>query len=196
MRGCVGSACLSLVGVLVSPAVVSAQEAEDKLVSVDPWQAVFTILVFIGLLVVLRAFAFKPILQVLKQREDFIRSSLEQAKRERELAEQRRREYEGKLEEAREESRKMLAEAQRQAEATQARLEQEAHRNAAEMIERARHEIAVARDEAVRKMYEEAIELASQLAQAALKRQMTPEEHQRLVLDSLRELAQRPGYRA
>jgi hypothetical protein len=42
-------------------------------------------------------------------------------------------------------------------------------------------------------MYDEAIELASRLAQSALKRQMTPEEHQRLVLDSLRELGQQPG---
>ena len=160
---------------------------------VDIWHAVFTIIVFVGLLIVLTVFAFKPILQGLQKREDFIRGSLEQARREREQAELRRQEYEQKIADAWEQARMIVHGAQEQAAAARLRIEEEAHDQAAELIERARREIDQARDAAVQRMYDEAIELASRLAQSALKRQMTPEEHQRLVLDSLRELGQQPG---
>jgi F-type H+-transporting ATPase subunit b len=168
-------------------------EASSGAIQFDFWHAIFTIAVFVGLLIVLTLFAFKPILQGLQKREDFIRGSLEQARREREQAEQRRQEYEQKIADAWEQARTIVHGAQEQAAAVRLKIEEESHDQAAELIERARREIDQARDAAVQRMYDEAIELASRLAQSALKRQMTPEEHQRLVLDSLRELGQQPG---
>lgn len=185
-----GAAAVGLIGVRALSAAEDG--ASESIIQVDPWQIIFTLAVFVGLLIVLRAFAFKPILQGLQKREDFIRGSLAQARRERELAEKHRLDYEKKLADASEQARHIVHDAQEQADTARVRIEQEAHELADDLIERARREIAQARDTAVERMYDEVIELSSRLAQAALKRQMTPEEHQRLVLDSLRELGQQP----
>jgi len=185
-----GAAAVWLVGVRVLSAAENG--TPKSIIQVDPWLMIYTLAVFVGLLIVLRAFAFKPILQGLQKREDFIRGSLAQARRERELAEKHRLDYEKKLADASEQARRIVHDSQERADAARMRIEQEAHGQADVLIERARREIAQARDTAVERMYEEVIELSSRLAQAALKRQMTPEEHQRLVLDSLRELGQQP----
>ncbi|MCL2330560.1 MAG: ATP synthase F0 subunit B, partial [Phycisphaerae bacterium] len=66
--------------------------------------AFWTLLIFGLVLVVLGKFAWKPVLEGLQRREQFIRESLETAKRDRESAEARLREYEQKLVEAREEA--------------------------------------------------------------------------------------------
>ena len=55
-------------------------------VTVDPWQAIYTIVVFLVLLCVLGKFGFPRILEGLKQREEFIRRSLEDAEKSREQA--------------------------------------------------------------------------------------------------------------
>ena len=73
------------------------------------------------------------------------------------------------------------------------RIEEEARRSGEAMLDQAKREIGSARDTALKAVYDESAELAASLAGAVLKRQLSPEEHQRLMLDALRELGQRPG---
>ncbi|MCP4931025.1 MAG: ATP synthase F0 subunit B [Candidatus Marinimicrobia bacterium] len=51
----------------------------NPLVQLDPGLFVWTILTFLLLFAVLAKFAWKPLLKMLKDREDFIKSSLEDA---------------------------------------------------------------------------------------------------------------------
>ena len=127
----------------------------------------------------------------LKKREDFIRRSLEEAQRNRQQAEERLREYETKLDHARMEATEIVEEARRDAEVVRKRIEQEARQNSDAMIDRARRDINLARDHALQSLFDRTAELAASLAAAALARQMSPEEHQRLVHDSLREIQSR-----
>ena len=82
MAKCLTIRVLFCAAALVLPAVASAagDEHSGDPVQVDLWQAGFTIAVFLTLLVILRAFAFKPILEGLRHREQFIHDSLAQAK--------------------------------------------------------------------------------------------------------------------
>lgn len=184
---------------LLAPSVVlAAEEAGDEsgahgLLSVDVWQAGFTIAVFVVLVLILSRTAFKPILTGLEKRESFIRDSLASAKRDREAAEARLKKYEEKLECARDEAAAILEEGRQSAETIRRRIEEEARRSGEQMIERAKREIDNARDKALKAVYDESADMAATLAGTVLKRQMSPEEHQRLMLDALRELGQRPG---
>jgi F-type H+-transporting ATPase subunit b len=149
---------------------------------------IWTLLIFILVLVVLGKFAWKPILDGLQRRERFIRESLETAKREREAAEARLREYEQKLVAAREEASKLVEEGRRDAEGLKRKIEEEARTAGDAMLDRAKREIGVARDTALRQLHDESAELAATMARAILKRQISPEDHARLVQDALTEL--------
>ncbi|GAG11881.1 unnamed protein product [marine sediment metagenome] len=196
MRTFLGAAAaVSLCWVLV-PGVVMAQAAEPGAhdpVTVDVWQAGFTIAVFLILVLILSGTAFKPILAGLEKRESFIRESLASAQRDREAAEARLKEYEQKLEQARAEAAALLEEGRENVEAMRRRIEEEARRSGEAILDRAKQEIGNARDTALKAVYEESAGVAASLAGTVLKRQLSPEEHQRLMLDALRELGQRPG---
>ncbi len=177
---------------LAAGAAIGAEGGEaGNPVSVDLWQAFYTIVVFVVLLAILAKFAFPRILEGLKQREEFIRRSLDDATRSREQAAELLKEYEAKLVHARQEATAIVEEARRDAEVVRRRIEDEARHSSEEMINRARREINLARDHALATLFQQSVELASTLAASALARQMSPEEHQRLVLDSLRELQAR-----
>lgn len=153
--------------------------------------AIWTLLIFAVVLWVLGKFAWGPVLAGLQRRERFIHESLETAKRDREAAEARLREYEQKLVAARDEASKIVEEGRRDAEAVRRKIEEEARTSGDAMIERAKREINVARDTALHDLYERSAELASNMAGSILKRQISPEDHSRLIQDALTELQQK-----
>lgn len=159
--------------------------------NLDVWQAGYTIVVFLILVLILGKFAWKPILEGLQRRERFIRDSLESAKRDREAAETKLREYEEKTRQARDEASAIVEEGRRDAEAVRRRLEEEARHSAESIIERAKRDIGIARDSALRDLHEESARMAITMASEVLKRQLTAEDHERLVADALEQLKQR-----
>ena len=68
------------------------------------------------------------------------------------------------------------------------KIEEDARKNAENMIERAKREIGIARDTALRDLYDQSATLATTIATNLLKRQITPEDHHRLVEDALGEI--------
>ena len=185
---------------LAAPSALWATEAgsagEQVVRLPDLWQAGFTIAVFVALVIVLGLFAFKPILLGLQHREKFIHDSLASARRDREEAEARLKELTARLENARQEASVIVDEGRRNAEAVKRRIEDDARRNAEALIERAKREIGIARDTALRDLHEESAKLAMEMAGAVLKRQLTPEDHRRLVGEALAKLKERgPGSR-
>ena len=68
------------------------------------------------------------------------------------------------------------------------RIQGETKAEADAMIERARREIGLARDAAVKDLYDQAAEMATTIAGKVIRKALTPEEHDRLLADSLDEL--------
>jgi len=189
MGGLIRSKMPAILIMMILPAVSLAEEGNP--VAIDYWQSGFTILVFVLLLVILRKTAYGAIIEGLNKRERFIRESLETAEHARHQAEKLQHEYEDKLHKAREEASAVVEEGRRDAEIVRRRIEEEARKAGDEMLSRARREIDLARDSALRAIYDEGVSLATSLAISALGRQVTPEEHQRLVMDTLRDLGRR-----
>ncbi len=164
-------------------------EAKSPLLSFDPGQAVWSIVVFLLLLGLLRAFAWKPILQGLQTREKFIHDALEDAKRQRTEAEATLKRYMDQVNHAREEALAIVEEGRRDAEAVRKRTQDEARAEAHAMIERAKRELGLARDDAIKVLYQQSIELASQMAGKLVKKQLQPGDHQALLDESIKEIA-------
>ena len=150
--------------------------------------ALWTIFVFVILLLILRLTAWKPILTGLTQREEFIRKSLDDAKREREQAERLLADYTAKLEQAKDQAAEVVEEGRRDGEETRRRIGAEAKAEAEAIIERAKRDIGLARDEAVRQLHEETIVLATTIAGKMIRRELSAADHQALLDESLSEM--------
>lgn len=175
------------------PALAAAEAGEaagDKpsLMHWDFGAALWSIAVFVVLLTVLRKFAWKPILQGLNQREDFIRESLAAAKKEREESERLLKDYTEKIHHAREEATAIVEEGRRDAEEVRKRIHSEARSEADAMITRAKREIEIARDDAVKQLHDQSVLLATEIAGRMIRRQLEPKDHQKLLDESLKEL--------
>lgn len=151
--------------------------------------ALWTLIIFGLVILVLGKFAWKPILGGLQQREDFIRTSLTQAKADREAAEARLKEYSDKLVTARAEATAIVEESRRDAEALKRRFQEETQAEANRTIERARREIKIAQETAVKELYVLTARLTTDVAGKILEREINPADHDRLIRDSIQALA-------
>lgn len=161
---------------------------EYKLMTVDVATAIWTIVVFLLLLLLLRATAWKPVQQVLANREKFITESLEKAKADREAAEARLREYEFRLEAAGKEAAAIVEEARRDANVLKQREEEKAREEAERMVERAKREIELATDTAVKELYTRSAKLATDIASRVIRKELDAAQHERLITESIDEL--------
>jgi len=151
-------------------------------------QAFWTLLIFVLVVLTLGKFAWGPLLATLQKREAFIRDSLASAKQDREDAEKRLNELEARLDKAREEASAIVEEGRRDSEEVKRRIEAEARQSADDTVERAKREIGIARDTALKSLHEEAAGLAMNMASSVLKRQLSPEDHGQLVQNALRQM--------
>ena len=162
--------------------------AKPDLLDWDFGAALWTIGVFVILLIALRMTAWKPILAGLNQREEFIRKSLADAKHEREQAERLLADYTAKLDNAKEQAAEIVEEGRRDGEETRRRIQAEASAEAEAIVQRAKRDITLARDEAVRQLHEETIVLATTIAGKMIRRELSAADHQALLDESLAEL--------
>jgi F-type H+-transporting ATPase subunit b len=166
----------------------SETEAEASLFAGDVGNVVWTLVIFILVIVVLGKFAWGPLLNALQQREQFIRTSLQEAKSDREAAEARLQQYEAKLQEAATEATQIVEQGRQEAEKAKARIEEKARTEADKMVERARREIDLAKQSAIKDLYATSAGLATDIAGKVLKRELSPQDHERLIRESIEEL--------
>jgi F-type H+-transporting ATPase subunit b len=150
--------------------------------------ALWTLIIFAIVIFVLGKFAWGPILGGLQAREKFIRESLETAKRDREAAEARLKEYTDRLVHARSEATAIVDEARRDADVVKRRIEEEAQAEANRTIERAKREIGIAKETALSELYSVTAKLTTDIASKILGREVQPADHDRLIRDSIAEL--------
>jgi F-type H+-transporting ATPase subunit b len=170
-------------------ASAAAPEAANNVFAGDIGNALWTVVIFVLVLWVLGKFAWGPLLAGLRAREDFIRESLETARRERAEAGDRLREYQEKLAGARAEATAIIDEGRRDADAVKRKIEEQARQESDKMIERARREIDAATAEATRQLYKLSAHLATELASRILGRELDPKDHERLIAESIAEIS-------
>jgi len=183
-------ALLSLVLLLTFQASTAwaAESGESNLFAGDIGNAVWTLVIFLLVIVVLGKFAWGPLLGGLQQREEFIRRSLNEAKEDREAAEARLQEYEEKLATASGEASEIVEQGKREGENLRAGIEEKARDEADKMVERARREIDLAKQTAIKELYATSSELATEIASRIVQRELNAQDHEKLISDSIEEL--------
>ncbi len=149
---------------------------------------IWTIVVFVVLMLVLRRFAWGPMLDGLKRREQNIRQALEDAQRAREDAEKVRSQLQAEMNQAADKVRQMMDEARRDAQYMSDEMVAKARAEIQGERERLRREIDTARDQALQQLWGQTAQLAALISSKAVRRQLNPEDHHRLVDEAITEL--------
>ncbi len=158
------------------------------LLSVDLGAAVWNILIFFAVVFVLGKFVWPQILEGLRAREGKIRDDLEQAEKANADARRALEEYKQRLAEAQAESRQMIEQARTDAEQLRAKLKTDTESEVQQLRDRATQDIDRAKQQALTDLYAHSAELATAVAAKILQRQVTPDDTQRLIDESLQEM--------
>jgi len=140
------------------------------------------------LFVVLRTKAWGPILEGLQKREEAIRSSLEDAKQTREEMIALKADFQKELAEAHQEIPKLMEEARRDAEVLASDMRAKAAADIQAERDRLRREVEIAKDQAIKEIWEQAAQLATLISTKAIGRSLTVDDHHRLIDESLQEM--------
>ncbi|MHC4993482.1 MAG: F0F1 ATP synthase subunit B [Planctomycetota bacterium] len=175
--------------------VMAADTAEDGgdhaqpgLLDIEHGTAVWTFVLFIGLLWFLGKYVWPHIVEGLDARESKIREDIEAAEKANADARASLASYEAKLAEAQTEVRGLLDKARADAESLRQKSLADTEADIAKARQRATDEIAQARESAVHDMHAHAAELAVAVASKILQRQVSDDDTQSLVDQSLSEL--------
>jgi F-type H+-transporting ATPase subunit b len=152
--------------------------------------AVWSLVVFLGLVFILRAKAWTPILEGLKKREETIRSSLEEAKKTREEMVAMKTEFQRELAEAHQQIPMLMEDARKKAEELANDMRAKAAADIQTERERLRHEVEMAKDQAIRELWEQTAQLATLISAKAIGRSLTEEDHRRLLDEAMQEMGQ------
>ena len=169
--------------------------AEDHGVEPNPMEfsaplAIFTLLVFVGLVLVLGKYAWTPILAGLEKREKSIADQIDQANQANEKAQANLQQYEQRLADAADEANKMLTAARNEANNAKERIMAEANAEAQRQRDRAVAEIEAAKNQAVRELAEKSVDSAVSLAGRLVGKEIDPKAHSELIKQSLDRFSQ------
>jgi F-type H+-transporting ATPase subunit b len=152
--------------------------------------ALWAIVIFVGLLVVLRAKAWGPILEGLQKREETIRSSLEEAKKTRDEMAQMQAKFQKDMAEAQQRIPQLMEEARKKAEELSNEMRAKAAADIQGERERLRHEVELAKDQAIKHLWEQAAQLATLISAKVIGRSLSEDDHRRLLDEGLQEMRQ------
>jgi len=177
-------------GVLLCAAGPAAAEG-GKLYPGDLGQAIATFLTFGVLLFVLGKYAWKPIVTQLRHREEEVAETIARAGTQQEEAEKLLAHYQSLVDKAEAESKDILSTSRREATEARDQIISEARSESRRAIRSAQEEIRHAKEEVVRELRETTAELAADIAEQVLGKGLRPEDHRRLVDQSLEEIRER-----
>lgn len=162
-----------------------AAEAEPNVFNISTNVSFWTVVIFLLLLAVLTRWAFPPILGYAAAREKRIQDNLDEAKKNRDEAEQFLALQRQELAVAKQEAQQVIAEGRNAAEKVRQELLDRARLEQEEVVERAKADIERERDRAVESVRKEAVDLAIAAASKLVEQRLGADADRKLVQDYL-----------
>ena len=159
----------------------------ERLLQPDTGLMFWTVVTFLGLVLVLGKFAWKPMLHALEAREAKIRGDLDRAEAARVEAEAVLARHQAAMDQAKGEAQAVLDEGKADALRLKDRILAEAREESRLTGERARREIEMAKDKAVSDLQAEAAKLSVEMAARILGREVKAADQERLIQEALKE---------
>jgi len=159
----------------------------------EPTLAVWTLVVFVGLMFVLGRFAWQPLMRALHERERHLEHVLTESERARNESESLLAEHRKQMARAADEVRGILDKARQDAQATADQIVKHAQGEAEAARQRAQRDIATARDQALSEIWQKTADMAVSVAGRMLTKQLSDDDHRRLLEAAMQELPAAPG---
>ena len=157
------TAVLAVASFIPTAVALAAPEGEGgpvNLLEPNAGLMVWTLVVFIGLMYVLKKFAFKPLFAAVEERERALSEAIDGAKRDRDAASALLAEQKAQLDAGRAEAQQIIASGRAVAEKMRADMLDETRKQQGEMMEQARRDIEGETAKAIADLRREAVDLA------------------------------------
>jgi F-type H+-transporting ATPase subunit b len=160
----------------------------NPLVQPDPGLYIWTIATFLVLVALLTKFAWRPLLDALDRRQESIRKSLDDARQARQELERLRTESTRILVEARTEADAIISRTRADAARAGEEMKVKARADADNIVRNAERQIELETSRAVETIRREAVDLSIAIASKILQRNLTREDNERLIGETLKEI--------
>jgi len=177
------------------PAGKDAAGGHDAHVAVEgpiTWKtdlALWSLIVFVLFVIVLKVFAWGPLSSALNAREHKIKSDISLAEEARVKAEKMLAEYQSKLAAAQDEVLKTIAEARRDAEHARQEIMAQTEKDVSAMKESAKQDIERTKDKALQEIFNHMAGTVANATERVLGRALTDADQDRLIGDALAEFS-------
>jgi F-type H+-transporting ATPase subunit b len=166
-----------------------AKDEPPDIFGLKRWDlGIWSIIIFLILFFALKKFAWKPMIDGLHKREANIQSALDAAETSRKEAMELHSQVEAKLKTAGGEIAKMMDEGRRDAQALKEQMVADAKKEIQGDRDRLLREVETAKDQALQEIWQQSVVLATAISSKAIRRNLTQDDHQRLLDESLAEL--------
>jgi F-type H+-transporting ATPase subunit b len=142
---------------------------------------------FLVLLVILQRFLYKPILNMLHQRQERIRESMDYAERVKQEAERAQEDYAKKMDESRHEAQSIITQATQQGERAREEILARAQDEAKEIKAKAMTDVEYERKRVMAELRDQVADLAVLAAGRVLGKELDAKTHRQVVADFLSE---------
>ena len=159
-------------------------------VTIDVWTLIFTWANLLILFLLMKKFFFKPIKNILKQREDEINSLYEKANSSSTEAEKLKEEYENRLKDAKKEASEIVGSAVKNAEARGNAIVDDAKKEARGILDKAEREIEQEKTAAVNEIKGDILNLAVNIAQKVIEKDLKKEDHEKMIDDIISKMGE------
>ncbi|MFV0559702.1 MAG: F0F1 ATP synthase subunit B [Enterococcus sp.] len=136
---------------------------------------------FLILMVLLKHFAWGPISDILKKREDKIANDLDSAEQSRVSAAKMEQERQQQLNSSRSEAADIVKNAKESGELSRQNILKETHEETARLKTKAQTDIALEREAALSSVKDDVADLSLQIATKILNKELSPEMHESLI---------------
>ena len=161
---------------------------KNLLTQVTPGLYIWTIITFLLLFYVLAKFAWKPLLKMLEERENLIKSSLDDAEKARQELEKMNSESEVIISQARSEAQSILSDGKAAAEKIKDDTIAKAKDEASKIREDAKHQIQVEKDKAITDIKKEVVDLSISVAEKLINKNISEQDNSSLIEESLKKI--------
>ena len=156
-------------------------EGFEELLGVNFWTALFVLLNTLAIFFVAKKFLFKPVMKIIKDRQDEIDGMYQAAGDAKKQAEAMRGEYQQKLTAAQQTSERIVKEAVSRGQAREEEILRKANADAAAIMDKASADIALEKKKAINDAKDEISDLAMAIAGKVVGRELNEADQKDLI---------------
>ncbi|WP_236561040.1 F0F1 ATP synthase subunit B [Pontibacillus sp. HMF3514] len=151
---------------------------------------IFSLVMFIILLALLRKFAWGPLMNMMKEREDHIANEIDTAEKNRQDAERMTKEAQEELKNARQDAQTIIEDAKKAGKEQQQEIVEQARAESERIKESARQDIENEKEKAIQALQDKVASLSVQIASKVIEKELSEQDQEKLINEYIQELGE------